>query len=58
MERPGRQRVPTAVRVLLWLILAAIVVTVLFTTVFPWVEGYLQDPTLGSTVPVMSGGRG
>jgi hypothetical protein len=44
--------VPRPVRILLLVLLIAIAVTVLFTTVFPWVEQVLeQDPTLGAAVP-------
>lgn len=36
-----------ALRVALWTVGIAVVVVVLFTTVFPWVEERQQDPTLG-----------
>ena len=36
------------VRILILAILAAIVVVLLFTVVFPWVETYLENPTLGT----------
>jgi hypothetical protein len=41
--------VPRPVRILLLVLLIAIAVTVLFTTIFPRVEEWLeQDPTLGA----------
>jgi hypothetical protein len=41
--------VPRPVRILLLVLLIAIAVTVLFTTIFPRVEEWLeQDPTLGT----------
>ncbi len=53
----GRRRLPTPVRVLLWVILIVVAVVVLFTWVFPWVESIQQDPTLGAVAaaPVPSG---
>lgn len=42
---PGTRR---WLRVSLWVVLAIIVVALLFTVVFPWVEGLQDDPTLGS----------
>lgn len=36
------------VRIVLWLLLIAVAVVVLFTWVFPWVETWQQDPTLGA----------
>ncbi|MBW3578497.1 MAG: hypothetical protein KY462_12295 [Actinobacteria bacterium] len=39
-------RLPTAVKVLLGLALAAVAIVVLFTWVFPWVEQRMEDPTL------------
>lgn len=36
-----------ALRVALWTVGIAVVVVVLFTIVFPWVEERQQDPTLG-----------
>lgn len=41
-----RGRLPKAVKVLLGLALAAVVIVVLFTWVFPWVEQRMEDPTL------------
>lgn len=41
------------VRGVLLVVLIAVVVVVLFTTVFPWVERTLeQDPTVAGEVPV------
>jgi hypothetical protein len=34
-------------RIVLWALLIAAVVVVLFTWVFPWVESWQQDPTFG-----------
>lgn len=47
----GRRRLPTPVRVLLWVVLIAVAIVVLFTWVFPWVESIQQDPTLGMGPP-------
>jgi hypothetical protein len=35
------------VRIVVWLLVIAVAVVVLFTWVFPWVESWQQDPTLG-----------
>lgn len=50
-DRSGAAR---AVRILLLVILAAGILVLLFTVVFPWVERNLSDPTLGgpSGMPV------
>lgn len=46
---------PRPVRILLLVLLVAIAVTVLFTTIFPRVERWLeQDPTLGVVTSVGS----
>jgi hypothetical protein len=39
--------VPRWMRIVLLVILIAVTVVVLFTTVFPWVERQLEDPTMG-----------
>jgi len=39
---------PRWLKVLLLVIALAVVIVVLFTTVFPWVEQQLEDPTLGA----------
>lgn len=39
---------PRWLKVLLILIAIAIAVVVLFTTVFPWVEQQLENPTMGT----------
>jgi hypothetical protein len=45
--------VPRVVKIVLLVVLIAIAVVVLFTTVFPWVEATLdQDPTMGLVTPV------
>lgn len=38
---------PKLVKALVWIVVIAVSVVVLFTTVFPWVEEQQQDPTLG-----------
>ncbi len=38
-------------RVLVWLALIALTIVVLFTTVFPWVEQRLENPTMQSAGP-------
>jgi hypothetical protein len=40
--------VPRWLRVLVWLIVIAAVVVLLFTVVFPRVERILEDPTMGA----------
>jgi hypothetical protein len=40
--------VPRWMRIVLLVILIAVTVVVLFTTVFPWVEQRLEDPTMGA----------
>lgn len=39
---------PRPVKWLLLLVLAAVVIVILFTVVFPEVEKYFEDPTLGA----------
>jgi hypothetical protein len=39
--------VPRWLRIVLVVVLIAITVVVLFTTIFPWVERQLEDPTMG-----------
>lgn len=46
-HRP-RRGMPRWARVILWLVVIALAVVVLFTTVFPWVEERMQDPTMGA----------
>lgn len=57
MSRPGRSAAARALRILLLVVLAAAILVLLFTVVFPWVERNLSDPTLGgaSAVPVLTG---
>lgn len=45
---PPEPTMPGWLRVLVWVVVIAVAVVVLFTTVFPWVEQRLEDPTLGS----------
>jgi hypothetical protein len=40
--------VPRWMRIVLLVILIAVTIVVLFTTVFPWVEQRLEDPTMGA----------
>lgn len=42
-----RNGMPTAVKVLLWTLVIAVAIVILFGWVFPWVESMQQDPTLG-----------
>ena len=42
-----RGGLPKAVKVLLWTVVIALAIVVLFGWVFPWVESMQQDPTLG-----------
>jgi len=39
-------------KILMWVVLIAAAVVVLFTWVFPWVERMQQDPTMGIDAPV------
>jgi hypothetical protein len=34
-------------RIVLWAVVIAVAVVILFTYVFPWVESWQQDPTFG-----------
>jgi hypothetical protein len=48
--------VPRVAKFVLLVVLIAIAVVVLFTTVFPWVEATLdQDPTMGLVTPAAVG---
>jgi hypothetical protein len=40
--------VPRWLRIVLIVVVIAVTVVVLFTTVFPWVERQLEDPTMGA----------
>jgi hypothetical protein len=42
----------TAIRWIVMAAVAAVVLVVLFTVVFPWIEQNLSNPTLGTAVPV------
>lgn len=35
------------IKLLAWALVAAVILVVLFTTVFPWIERTLSTPTLG-----------
>ena len=39
---------PRWLKVTVLIVLTAVAVVVLFTTVFPWVEERMQDPTVGT----------
>jgi len=39
---------PRWLKVIVLIVLIAVAVIVLFTTVFPWVEERMQDPTMGT----------
>lgn len=43
--------VPRWVRVMVWTVVIAVVVVLLFTVVFPRVERMLEDPTMGAADP-------
>lgn len=45
--RQPRSFVGRVVRILLAVVLIAVVIVILFTTVFPWVEERTQVPTIG-----------
>lgn len=55
-EQTERSRSSRIVRWLVILVVALAVLALLFLVVFPWVEAYLEDPTLGATVS--AAGRG
>lgn len=42
------------IKALLWLVIIALAIVVLFTWVFPWVEEQTQNPTIGVTQLVRS----
>jgi Flp pilus assembly pilin Flp len=46
--------VPRWLRIVLIVVVIAVTVVVLFTTVFPWVERQLEDPTMGVVQVVRS----
>lgn len=48
MSRAERSMAARAVRILVIVLLAAAILVLLFTVVFPWVERNLSDPTLGA----------
>ena len=43
-----RRRTPRWAKAILLLVVIAVAIVVLFTTVFPWVEERMQDPTMGA----------
>jgi cell division septal protein FtsQ len=52
--RTRRNAVPRWLRIVLIVVVIAVTVVVLFTTVFPWVERQLEDPTMGVVQVVRS----
>lgn len=52
MSSDERGRGGTAVRWVVIALVAVVVLGVLFTVVFPWIEQNLSNPTLGSAVGV------
>jgi hypothetical protein len=42
---------PRWVRIMVWTVVIAVVVVLLFTVVFPRVERMLEDPTMGAPGP-------
>ncbi|MFA9431630.1 hypothetical protein [Egicoccus sp. AB-alg2] len=57
MTGEGTATVPKWLKVVLLAVLIAVAVVVLFTTVFPWVERQLEDPTLGAAVQLLRSPR-
>ena len=57
-EQAQRSRSSRIVRWLVILVVALAVLALLFLVVFPWVEAYLENPTLGAAVGVSAAGRG
>jgi hypothetical protein len=53
-RRPEEDAVPRWLRIVLIVLVIAITIVVLFTTVFPWVEQRLEDPTMGVVQVVRS----
>ncbi|MEX2504425.1 MAG: hypothetical protein WD378_06220 [Egicoccus sp.] len=47
---------PKWLRIVVLVLAIALAVVVLFTTVFPWVESRLEDPTMGMAVSGVAGG--
>lgn len=57
-EPPPPRRSRRTLRLLLGLAVAAVVVFVLFTVVFPWFQEYTDDPTLeGAPAPLVATAR-
>ena len=48
---------PKWLRVVLLVALIAVAIVVLFTTVFPWVERQLEDPTMGMAAQLLRAPR-
>ena len=57
-EQAERSRSSRIVRWLVILVVALAVLALLFLVVFPWVEAYLENPTLGAAAGVSAVGRG
>ncbi|HSK22207.1 MAG TPA: hypothetical protein VK906_03485 [Egicoccus sp.] len=47
---------PRWLRIVLLVVVIAAAIVVLFTTVFPWVESRLEDPTMGMADSAVAGG--
>ncbi len=39
------------VRIAVFVVVVAALIWLLFTTVFPWIESYMENPSIGMTVP-------
>jgi hypothetical protein len=49
--------VATPVKLLLWVVLLALAIVALFTWVFPWVESWQQDPSIGTAAQLLRAPR-
>ena len=51
---PERRGMPRWLKAIIWLVVAAVVIYVLFTTVFPWLDrNVLNNPTLGAAAATL-----
>ena len=50
-DAPTRRGMPVWLKLVIWLVVAAVVIVVLFTSVFPWLDrNVLNNPTLGAAM--------
>lgn len=54
-DRAAAPGMPRWLKAILLVVIIAVAVVVLFTWVFPWVEEMTQNPTMGTTSPVLRG---